>query len=78
MKTYYFTFGTSPQFPFYQGWVEVLAGSEKEAVDIFNKNYPPKNKGIVNCAFIYSEESFKDTIMAKSGQWGGCHKVLKA
>lgn len=73
---FYFTFGTHPQFPFYKGWVEVIADTREEAVEIYNSYYPPKHGNTINCSFIYSQEEFEQTEMFK-GTWGdGCHKVL--
>lgn len=64
-QTYYFTFGTDPEFPYQGGWVEVQATSRDEAVEKFNKFYPPRypDRAFVNCAFIYPEEAFKETRM---------------
>ena len=40
LKRYYFTFGTSPEFPFCGGWVIVVAPSIKAAGRIFKEFYP--------------------------------------
>ena len=77
-KKFYFTFGTDGQFPFYKGWVEVYAENESQSVETFNKHFPPKHEGIVNCAFIYSHEEFEKTAMFTDGGWGGCHQILTA
>ena len=63
MKNYYFTFGSDERFPFQHGCVQVVASNRSEAVNIFNAKYPPRDKqGLVNCAFIYDEEEFKEAV----------------
>lgn len=75
--TYYFTFGTADYFPFYGGWVEVEAENRKEAEEIFISEYPLRN-GLLNCAFVYSEEDFKKfPDMFVNGNFGNfCHRRL--
>ena len=65
MKTYYFTFGNSPIFPYQRGWVEVRAGSKKQACDIFRAYFPDRITGRINCASIYTEEEWQKTKMSK-------------
>lgn len=77
-KKFYFTFGTDPQFPFYKGWVEVFAEDRSQAAKIFNSHFPPRQEGIVNCAFIYPQEEFEKTDMFTNRSWGGCHQILSA
>jgi len=78
MKEYYFTFGTSEQFPFKKGFVVVIADNKNRAVEIFNAHYPPVHKDIINCAFVYDEEAFKETNMFKEySDWNICHRVLE-
>ena len=60
LKRYYFTFGTSPEFPF--------------------KAYYPSERdpGILNCADYYSEESFQETEIAETGNFGAfCHEIIE-
>lgn len=78
MNKFYFTFGTDPQFPFYKGWVEVYAKTERDAVELFKSHFPPRHENVVNCAFIYSQKFFEETDMFKKKSWGSCHKVLTA
>ena len=76
---FYFTFGTGPYFPYYGGWVEVIAEDRDTACEKFRKKFPDFNKGVVNCAFVYSETEWNKTSMAKTGgNYGkGCHEVIE-
>jgi len=75
MNNYYFTFGSSETFPFQYGWVKVGAKSKQEAIEEYNRNFPPLNENTVNCSFIYGEE-FEKTDMFK-GRFGDyCHLEL--
>lgn len=76
-NNYYFTFGSSPSFPYQNGWVMIQAPNKQAAIQIFNAYYPPKSE-CVNCAFIYTEEEFKQTIMYKQNEnlGAGCHYII--
>lgn len=76
MERFYFTFGTSEQFPYCGGWVEVLAPDYHAAVKTFRKKYPDIHKGMVNCSDIYTEEQFKKSEMADGNLGATCHEVL--
>lgn len=78
MNKFYFTFGPSLTFPFQNGWVEVQAPTKKAAIQVFNAYYPERHEGCVNCAFIYTEEEFKKTIMYQKNEnlGGGCHVII--
>ena len=54
-RTYYYTFGTDPSFPFQNGWVEVKATSWPEAHKKFRALYPDRRPNTINCAFFYEE-----------------------
>lgn len=75
---YYFTFGSSPDFPFQDGWVTVDADTRTEACEIFRQYYPnSKHPDTINCSFIYPEEQFKHTSMYKEGNFNAfCHNHL--
>ena len=70
------TYGTEGQ-PFFGGWTEVEAETEKEAIDIFRLKHPDKKPSLVNCARIYSEDEFLITGMLDHGNFGQkCHERL--
>ena len=75
---YYFTYGTSEGFPFRGGWTEVEAPDMETAVALFRAVHPDSKPGLVNCAFIYSEEKFRETGMAQDkSNWGAkCHERI--
>ena len=74
---FYYTFGTDEQFPYERGWVEVVADNQEEADAKFRNRFPDVNKGILNCAFVYTEENFSKTSMASVGNCGEfCHEVI--
>lgn len=64
MERVYFTFGTADTFPYYGGYICVEGESEHDCIDWFAKKYPLRH-GVLNCAFYYSEEKFKNEVL----QW---------
>ena len=76
---FFFTFGTSDDYPFYGGWVEVFADTRETAIEKFRTKYPDLHENTVNCAFIYSEAEWNKTSMAKYGsnQGFGCQDVIR-
>lgn len=66
MKNFYFTYGSSPFYPFCGGWTKVKAENEEEAIKIFNKKHPACSgfKQYISC---YSEEDFKKTLIFRQG-----------
>lgn len=72
MNKYFYTFGTSEQFPFYKGYIIINAPDMVASQRLFRAYYPDVNEGILNCADCYTEEEWKETSMA-DGSWGKCH-----
>lgn len=60
LQNFYFTFGSSPSFPFQEGYIIIKATTRDEAVDRFRHDYPDKNNSCVNCSFIYDETEWKE------------------
>ena len=59
LKNYYFTFGNNPQFPYHDKYLIVKAYNAYQATELFRACYPDRIEGIINCAFIYSEEEWQ-------------------
>lgn len=80
MKTYYFTYGWDTRFPFNGGWTRVIAPGLAEAKKAFRAKHPDKIKGIVNCAFMYSDLEWQTTPMFHTGTNRGVgeHEVIVA
>ncbi|MGF6990437.1 hypothetical protein M2150_001698 [Lachnospiraceae bacterium PM6-15] len=77
VPTWYFTFGSSRQYPYDSGWVEVRAETRQEAIDLYKEKYPNVSHNIYNCADIYSEKQMHETEMYVSGNRGAkCHDVI--
>lgn len=76
MEKFYFTFGTSEQFPFRGGWVEIFAPSRAAAVKTFREKYPDVNEGIVNCSDIYTSAQFECSKMVSGNLGAFCHETL--
>jgi len=74
---YYYTFGSSPDFPYQNGWVVVYAGSWEEAHRKFRARFPDRHKGILNCAFFYEESRWRE--LDPEHNWHGwtCWEVIK-
>lgn len=65
MPRWFFTFGSDPLYPFQGGWVEIEAPTLTQAIKVFQAYWPDRTPGLVNCAFMYSEEDFSETDMYK-------------
>ena len=79
LKHYYFTFGTSPDYPFAGGWVTIAAPSIQAAAKIFQIYYPnDADTGVLNCADYYTEEKFQELGMEETGNFGAfCHEIIE-
>ncbi len=80
-RTYYFTYGTSKNYPFQGGWTEITAPSMQIATCYFKNILHPKDDStdnIINCADIYDESVFQATDMYKnqSNCGAGCHEKI--
>ena len=77
MSKFYFTYGTEGQ-PFYGGWTEIEALDGHTACAAFRAFHPDKTEGILNCSSVYTEEQFKNSIMAgEKGNFGCfCHERI--
>lgn len=69
MPNFYFTYSLEGQ-PFVGGWTLINAPNEEVARSIFRSFHPDRNEGILNCAYVYSEERFQKTKMFKNGNFG--------
>ena len=76
MKKFYFTFGSSKNYPHQGGWVEIHAKDMREAVKLFRSHYPDKDPGVLNCADYYTEEEFNNSGMAEGNRGTGCHEII--
>lgn len=76
MEKFYFTFGTSEQFPYCGGWIEVLAPDRSAAVKTFRAKHPDVHEGFVNCSDIYTATQFESSGMSNGNRGGFCHKIL--
>lgn len=72
IEKFYFTFGSSEQFPFKYGYVIVEAEDIKQAIKVFRAYFPDVVEGIINCAFYYTEEQFMKTCMTNDK----CHRII--
>lgn len=61
MKRFYFTFGTSDQFPYQSTYLVVVAPDYNEAVKTFRSKYPDKHEGCLNCSDYYDEKAWEET-----------------
>lgn len=73
-KSFYFTFGTHPGFPYRLGWVEVKALDMREACEKFRAKYPDRTPGLLNCAFCYDSEQWARMDVKHSRVWDGARK----
>lgn len=74
---FYFTYGTTDNMPFIGGWTEIEAPDRETACKVFRLFHPDKIKGLLNCSSVYDEKAFKDTCMAKVGNFNYfCHERI--
>ena len=61
-SSYFFTFGSDPQFPFgINEFVEVHADNPNQAAAKFKGYYPNRGGGnVLNCSSVYGEEKWKE------------------
>ena len=52
---FYYTFGSSPYYPFRGGYLTIEAPDLDSANRVFRVHYPDQNPGTLNCADVYSE-----------------------
>ena len=76
--TFYFSFGSSDSYPFRGGWVEVRTDDVKQAETLFRSHFPDKHPGVLNCAFVYTEQEWRETPMAEGHGGQRCHRVIDA
>lgn len=74
LNKYYFTFGTDPKYPYYGGWVTVIAEDIHQAVRFFRARF---NTEQLHCADYYTAEQFRKTEMYTKGNFGHySHEVI--
>lgn len=59
MSSYYFTFGSDPEFPYRNAWIEIVASSWEEATELFRQAVPDRTPGTLNCSFCYDQEKWE-------------------
>lgn len=73
LKSFYYTFGTSPMFPYKKGWVEIRANNREEADKVFRSHYPDLTPGYLNCSDVYSSKFFYLHLKGFPEDWKICH-----
>ncbi len=58
IKTYYATYGTSPDYPYQNGWTVIYAKNENEARQKHAERHGLTEHGTLRFAFIYSYEEW--------------------
>lgn len=77
LKNFYFTFGTSDDFPYSGGYIIIEAENLKAATRIFREYYPnPLSDTTLNCSDYYTEEEFEKTGMKAGNRGAGCHCII--
>lgn len=80
VKSFFYTFGTSAQFPFQKGYVEVQAPDRTSADKMFCQYFPSVHSGILNCSSIYNESGFQtykeNAVKSGAEDWLTCHGVI--
>lgn len=60
LEAFYFTFGSSEDFPYQNAYLIVMSENLETAIDTFNRNYPPRREEekTINCSFYYKQEEW--------------------
>lgn len=61
LKPYYFTFGSSEQFPYQNGYLIIYAHDHHNAFQIFRTQYPDREPGCLNCSDYYDGKAWEMT-----------------
>lgn len=57
----YFTFGSAKQYPYHDDEYVLVIGTDMgDCIKAFQSKYPDVTEGLVNCAFYYTEKSWKE------------------
>ena len=62
MNKFYFTFGSDENYPYQNTYLIVVALTLKKAIEVFQKKYPNRQSGAVNCAFWYTEKEWDQQV----------------
>lgn len=76
LNNYYFTFGTNEQYPYRDGYLIVKAENANDVVQKYRSRYPDIDDGIINCAFIYSEDQWME-ISKNTSRNMVCHEIIR-
>lgn len=76
MNRFFYTFGSDPQYPYKNGWVEVHAETWEQAHEKFRTRFPDVHKDTLNCAFFYDADRWAQ--MNPEANWAGwvCHEII--
>lgn len=75
---YYFTYGIDEGYPYKGGWTEVRAPSRGAATTLFRVYHPDRSEGLLNCAWVYTQEEFEKTVMYATDNFGArCHELIE-
>ena len=76
---FYFTYGSDERYPFQYGWTEIDAPDKAMACAAFRMYHPDRdpNVRILNCADVYTEAEFQDTMEYVQANWQDrCHERI--
>lgn len=75
---WYFTYGSNgADMPYVGGWTVIEASTYARACTVFRLFHPDRVEGIMNCSWVYSEDTFMRTDMYKNGNFGAReHEVI--
>lgn len=62
MQNFYFTFGSSKQFPYQNGYIVVVAQNYRDAVATFREKHPDIHEKTLNCSDVYTEEEWDSRV----------------
>ena len=68
LKFYYFTFGSSENFPYQNTYIIIASADFNDAVNEFRSRYPDLHTNCLNCSFWYDEEMWEGVRSSYAGK----------
>lgn len=70
LNEYFFLYADSKRYPYKAGWTRVLAPNLNIAHKLFSAFHPEEIEGLTNCAAVYDGDSFRQTNIFTTGNYG--------
>lgn len=77
MSKFYFTFGSSPTYPYQNGYIIIEAETLAQAIEYFKILFPnPDKPYLLRCAFYYNEKQWEKAIENHLMKFYGTYRMV--